>query len=267
MAEFTTRTNSVAGFDITTRVGGNGPPLLYLHGAGGASGFFAGGAAAPFLNNLANSFSVWVPEHPGYGPIETPVWLDNIHDLAYFYLDYIDALGLSNVHLVGSSIGGWLALELAVRDTSSIKSLTLCGAAGLRVKGVPMGDLFLWSKEQFAENCLRNEQVRAKFLAFEPTPEQEIVQLRNQQTSALLAWEPRLHNPNLHKWLHRIDIPTHIVWASDDRLIPQPYADALVEHIPGSTLSIIPDSGHLMNMDNPEAFCSTITGFIKEKAS
>ena len=83
------------------------------------------------------------PEHPGFGESDTPDWLDNIHDLAYFYLDVLDALKLDDVHLVGNSLGGWIAAELAVRSTERLASLTLAGSAGLYVPGVAQVDPFL----------------------------------------------------------------------------------------------------------------------------
>ena len=78
-----------------------------------------------------------VPEHPGFDDSDTPDWLDTIHDLAYFYLDFLAQLDLDRVHLAGVSLGGWIAAEMAVRDTSRLASLTLVGAAGIHVPGVP----------------------------------------------------------------------------------------------------------------------------------
>src|SRR5258708_23922543 len=106
---------------ITLKRGGSGPTLLYLHGANGAP------AVRPFMELIAQNYEVLVPEHPGFGASEERAWLDNIHDLAYFYLDFIDQLELRDVHLVGSSIGGWLALEIAVRDVSRLRRLTAGG--------------------------------------------------------------------------------------------------------------------------------------------
>src|SRR6267142_3253409 len=117
------------------RRGGSGEPLLYLHGASGAP------AIMPFMEQLAARFDVLVPEHPGYGLSDEPQWLENIHDAAYFYLDFLRYLGLSDVHIVGSSMGGWIALEMAVRDTSRIKSLVLVGPAGIAAPGVQPADI------------------------------------------------------------------------------------------------------------------------------
>src|SRR5437588_306101 len=101
---------------------------------------------------LARHFEVIVPEHPGFGGSDTPDWLDTVGDLAYFYLDVIDALKLSCIHLVGTSLGGWIAAEIAVRSCASLETLTLSAAVGINVKGVPKGDLFMWSREQLVRN-------------------------------------------------------------------------------------------------------------------
>src|SRR5215475_13517236 len=119
MTDPTISTIAVRGCNIRLMRGGSGPPLLFLHGAGGA------GAWLPVMQALAEKFDVIVPEHPGFGESDTPDWLDTIHDLAYFYLDFLEALDLRGVHLVGSSLGGWIAADPAVRNASRLASLTL----------------------------------------------------------------------------------------------------------------------------------------------
>jgi pimeloyl-ACP methyl ester carboxylesterase len=83
---------------------------------------------------LAQRFDVIVPDHPGFGGSEAPAWIDDISDLAYGYLDAIEVLGLPGVHIVGQSLGGWIALEMAVRSTQRLRSLTLISPAGIHVK-------------------------------------------------------------------------------------------------------------------------------------
>ena len=91
----------------------------------------------PFMEALSQKFDVLVPEHPGFGESETPAWLDNVGDLACFYLDFLEALGLDRVHLIGNSLGGWIAAELAVRDQHRLRTLTLVSPGGIHVQGVP----------------------------------------------------------------------------------------------------------------------------------
>src|SRR6476659_750473 len=139
MADQTTSMMAVSGCNIGLMRGGTGRPLVTLHGASGA------GTWLPFMRSLADTYDVIVPEHPGFGASDTPDWLDNIHDLAYFYLDVLD---LHAVHLVGVSRGGWIAAELAIRSTQRLSSLTLVDAAGIHVPGVEQIDTFLRTDEQ-----------------------------------------------------------------------------------------------------------------------
>src|SRR5437868_6036682 len=104
-------------------------PLVFLHGAGGHTGWMA------FLERLSTRFAVFAPEHPGFGQSDDPPWLDEVADLAYFHLDLLTALGLDRVHLMGTSLGGWVAAEMAVRSTARLASLTLVGAVGVTADG------------------------------------------------------------------------------------------------------------------------------------
>ncbi len=130
------------------RRAGKGEPLLFLHGASGAP------AIMPFMEKLAQRFDVLVPEHPGWGLSDEPEWLENIHDVAYFYLDFLKQLNLRNVTVVGSSMGGWIAMEMAVRDTARMKSLVLVSPAGIAAPGVLPADIFLMPPEEMVKNFL-----------------------------------------------------------------------------------------------------------------
>ena len=229
---------------------GAGQPLLYLHGARGA------GRWLPFMDALSRNFELIVPEHPGFGLSETPEWLDNIGDLAYFYLDFIEGLGLEQVHLVGASLGGWVAAELAVRDQSSLATLTLVAAAGIHVPGVQKGDIFLWSAQELARNLFYDQKLAEAMLAEQPSQEELDIQLKNRLTTAKLAWQPRLYNVHLAKWLHRITLPTLILWGAEDRLIPAQYGPAFHDLIPNSRLEILPDCGHLPQVEKMTEFAS-----------
>jgi pimeloyl-ACP methyl ester carboxylesterase len=101
-----------------------------------------------FLDELARDFAVYVPEHPGFGRSDDPPWLDEIGDLAYFYLDFLQALGLDRAHLMGTSLGGWIAAELAVRDSARLASLTLVGAVGITAGGQPIDDIFRMAEDE-----------------------------------------------------------------------------------------------------------------------
>jgi len=237
---------------------GKGRPLFYLHGARGASTWL------PFMQLLAQRFDVIVPEHPGFGQSDTPDWLDNVGDLAYFYLDVLDGLGLDGVHLLGSSLGGWLAAEIAVRSCARLKSLVLSAAAGIHVKGVSKGDIFLWSPEKFARSMYHDQALADAALAQPLSEAEQMADMKNRLATAKLAWQPRLYNPHLAKWLHRIAVPTLIVWGDDDKIIPPPYGPAFAKLIPGARLEVIKDCGHVPQLERTGEWVGKITKFIDE---
>ena len=236
---------------------GKGEPLLFLHGASGAP------AIMPFMEKLAQRFDVLVPEHPGYGLSDEPEWLDNIHDLAYFYLDFLKRLDLENVTLVGSSLGGWIGLEMAVRDTSRLRALVLVSPVGVRAPGLQPADTFLMSPEELAGQLFHDPKFAQARLAEPVTPESVDASLKNRHATARLAWEPRLHDPHLQKWLHRIDLPVQIIWGDQDRILPLGFLDIFRKLMPAAKAEVVKDAGHLPHVEKSEEFCDLVTRFVQ----
>jgi pimeloyl-ACP methyl ester carboxylesterase len=250
---------SVRGCSIGMMRSGSGRPLLLLHGAGGGANWL------PFMTDLAARHDVIAPEHPGFGSSDTPDWLDTIPDLANFYLDFMDQLGLTNVDLVGHSLGGWIAAELATRNTRRLASLTLVCAAGINVKGVPKVDTFLSNDEQRVRDMFHDQKCADEVMKHALKPELEDINLKNRTITAKLIWQPRGYDPQLAKWLHRIDVPTHIVWGANDRLYPKEYASAYQRLIPGSSVTVIPDCGHIPQVEQRQAFVAALEGFLEKR--
>jgi pimeloyl-ACP methyl ester carboxylesterase len=241
---------AVNGCKVEVMRGGKGSPVMFLHGAGG------GGVWLPWMDKLAERHELIVPSHPGYDNSDTPEWLDNVGDVAFFYLDFLAKLGLKGVDLVGNSMGGWIAAEIAVRDQSRFKTLTLISAAGIHVNGVAKGDLFLWTPEERVRALFHDQKLADQMLSVPPTPEMIDTQLKNSFTTAKLAWSPRFYNRDLRKWLHRITVPTLIVWGANDKIFPAPYAKAFGELIPGSRVEVIPNCGHVPPVEKMDVFLS-----------
>jgi pimeloyl-ACP methyl ester carboxylesterase len=214
------------------------------------------------MGRLAQRFDVIAPEHPGFGESETPAWLDTIHDLAYFYLDFLDQLDLDGVHLVGISLGGWIAAELAVRSTARLASLTLVGAAGLHVPGVEQIDPFLRTDEQRIRDFFHDQGRADEMIARVLKPELEDIALKNRTIVARLTWQPRSFDPHLEKWLHRIDVPTLLIWGDHDRLFPKEHAFAYQHRIAGAKTVIVPECGHVPHAEKADAFVAELEAFI-----
>ena len=234
------------------RRAGKGQTLLFLHGASGMP------AILPCLQKLAERFDVVVPEHPGYGQSDEPEWLENIHDMAYFYLDFLEKLDLKDVLLVGNSMGGWIALEIAVRSTARIRSMVVVSPAGVKAPGVLPADTFLMSPEEQVRALVFDQKLAEARLAEPMTPEALDTALKNRHTTARLAWEPRFHDPHLPKWLHRIKVPVTIVWGEQDKILPVALAYEFKKLIKNSKLEIIPQCGHLPHAEKPDQFVEIV---------
>ena len=254
---FAAHTIEINGCKLSYQRAGKGVPLLYLHGTDGLTEWPA------LLDTLAEHFDVVVPDHPGFGASVMPAWVDDISDLAYLYLDAMAALNLSSAHLVGQSLGGWIALEMAVRSTARIRSVTLISSAGIHVKGVSKTDIFMIDPEEQARLAFADTKLgeaAAERAAADKYQDQAIL---NRIASARFGWQPRFFNPRLERWLHRVNVPTHIVWGDSDRIIPKDYGEAFHRMIPGSTLTIIPNAGHLPHMERTAEVAKAMQSFLK----
>jgi pimeloyl-ACP methyl ester carboxylesterase len=236
------------------RTGADARPLVFLHGAGGHTGWMA------FLEELSARFAVFAPEHPGFGQSDDPPWLDDIADLAYFHLDLLAALGLDRVHLMGTSLGGWIAAEMAVRNTARLASLTLVGAVGITAGGEPIADIFRMPDAENLRRFYADPERAARRLGDLTKADMNIV-AKNRATVMRLAY-PHFHNPGLAKWLHRIDVPTLLLWGAEDGLVPAKFGEAYEALIPGSRLVVLPQAGHAPFDEQKNAFLAAFLEFI-----
>lgn len=250
----------IRGCKINIRRSGHGEPLLFLHGAQGINGNERG------LDELAKRFDVIAPDHPGFGLSDNADSIDDVTDLALFYLDLLDTLKLDRVHVVGQCIGGWLALEIAVTSCARFKSLVLVNSAGLRVKGVPRGDMFVCSESELLKLLFAGDGAAEWLKSWRATPDLEDIYDRNRAAAAKYSWSPRLCNPKLERWLHRVDVTTRILWGNENRVIPLAYAEALKDLIAGSTVATLPGCAHLAHIEQPQIFADQVSQFIRRVA-
>jgi pimeloyl-ACP methyl ester carboxylesterase len=248
---------TVAGATIRLFRGGTGQPLVFLHGAGGHTGWMG------FLEALATRFAVFAPEHPGFGQSDDPPWLDEIADLAYFHLELLKALRLDRVHLMGTSLGGWVAAEMAVRNTARLASLTLVGAVGITADGEPIPDIFRMPDDENLRRFYADQERAARRLADLAKADMNLV-AKNRATVMRLAYRPRFHNPDLAEWLHRIDVPTLLLWGAEDGLVPPQFGEAYRSLILGSRLVVLPQAGHAPFDEQKDDFLAAFRDFIDE---
>jgi pimeloyl-ACP methyl ester carboxylesterase len=234
---------------------GRGAPLLYLHGAG------AGGRWLTFQARLAERFDVVAPSHPGHGGSPAAEWIEHISDLAFHYLDLLDTLRLPRVHLVGASFGGWIAAEMATMASDRLASLVLIDPVGIKVEGWIYPFLFGMELPQLVATVFHNP-LAAMALA-PPDMSLDTLALLYRQNTALarVGWNPYLYNPLLRRRLARITVPTLLCWGAHDRLAPLVCAETWQKEIPGATLRVFADAGHVPHVEAPDAVAAAVTEF------
>ncbi len=246
--------------------GGSGSPLLYLHSAGGEVVWL------PFHELLARDFQVLAPAHPGFALSEGLDRIDSMEDLVIHYLDLLDLLGLAQVDVVGLSLGGWLAAELATRNPERLRRMVLADAAGLYVPGCDDGfELFQdplvtpGFARQLRERCFYNptSEVALNFIPDVIPFDRLLFHYRARQAAARVAWNPYFYNPKLRGRLYRVKCPTLVLWGDSDRLLPLDFARAYHEAIGGSQLKVIERCGHLPPLERPEEFTSAVKEFLQ----
>lgn len=255
------RTVTVSGVRLEIEEQGQGRPLLFLHPGDGLQ------PRRGWIEALARNFRVIAPHHPGFGGSDLPDWVGTVDDLAYLYLDLARDLardrGLDGAVLAGSSFGGWIAAEMAVRDTRGFAGLLLADPLGIKVGGVLDRDIADMHSTPASEVMRLAWADPAKGqIDYTALPDTELAAIaRGREAWALFGWKPYMHNPRLRRWLHRIDIPTRLIWGEQDRIVQLPYAEGWRAEIQGATLEIIPNAGHYPHWEQPDAFAARATAF------
>jgi pimeloyl-ACP methyl ester carboxylesterase len=241
-------------------VGGHGLPLVYLHGVAPS------GEWLPVHEALARSFTVHAPDHPGFGRTERPEWLAGIDDLVLHYDELFRALELESPVLVGFSLGGWIAAELAVTYPDRIGALILISSAGLHLDEALIPDLPALQGEELAGTVFHDPSAAAEYFRGRDNPEARLQAFRAMSTAALLAWNPWF-DPKLHRRLRRITCPTLCLWGEQDRLIAPAYGEAFHAAIAGSVLQTVPDAGHMLPIERPDVVAEAVTAFVRRTCS
>jgi pimeloyl-ACP methyl ester carboxylesterase len=236
---------TIGGVDTVVLTAGDGDPLVFFHGAGTTTGFDA-------LLPLAERFKLIVPYHPGWGPSADDTTVDDVHDYRRHYLDLLDELGIGEFALAGQSMGGWFAANFAVDHTERVRRLVLAAPLGLKVEEHPTTDIFSIPGEEVLGYLTADMSVFDGHVPMPPTPEFLADRYRESTSAARLLWA-RPYDLKLHRWLHRLTMPTLILWGDADRLIPPEQAPRWAELIPGAELKVLPGVGHLIFDESREA--------------
>ncbi len=218
----------------------------------------------PYVGLLAQQRRILAPSHPGFGKSALPDWLDSVDDIAHLYLELMDRLGLDAVDVVGCSIGGWIAAEIATKVPERIRKLVLVGAVGVKV-GPPdkldIPDIFAMPPEQFTK-LLFHDPEKNKTDVAKMSDEQVLIMLRNRETMALIAWEPWMHNPKLKHRLHRAAMPALFLRGESDGIVSRDYMESYARLLPNARTATIAKAGHAPQVEQPEQFAAQVLAFL-----
>ena len=237
---------------------GEGRPLLWLHGEEGLD------PRAAFLDRLGAHGQVLAPSHPGFGHSPDAEGIDTVDDLSYLYLDLLAARDLRDVVVIGASLGGWIAAEMAVKCAGRLGGLVLVAPMGIKVgdretRDIP--DIFALHPDEVLR-LQYHDPARARLDHSALSDDRLTVIARNREATAFYAWEPYFHDPKLRARLHRIIVPTLLLWGADDRFVAADYYGAAYqEAIPGAGLETIPRAGHFPHLEQPETLVERVRAF------
>ena len=233
--------------DLPARRAGDGPRLLYLHDE-------LTTAWTPLLDILSQRFTVIAPELPGFGNAERPDWMETIDDMAFLVADIADTLaGDGPVAVVGAGLGGWLAIESAIRG-ASFSAIAVVGAPGVDLRGDPPTDYFVLMPDE-----------RAALFFDDPASAPDVDEdtaIRNEMMTARLVWQPRYVSPSLVNRLHRVTTSTLVVWGANDRFLSQAHGEAIADGVRDGRLAVVGGAGHFPGLEQAEATANLITAFL-----
>ncbi len=249
----------IKGRTVETYMRGSGPNLLFLH----AEDFFA--QHLPWLDQLSRQFRVIAPRLPGFGQSSLPEGFRTIDDHAYHVLDVIDSLKLTDITLVGASMGGWVALETCVRNTRNIARLVLLGSIGVKFGGREDRD--------FADLYALPPQDAARLLFHDPaknypdnseiSDDQALEIARDRQSAGLFLWKPFMHSPGLRKWLHRVDVPALVISGAQDGFVVHGHGAKLAQALPRARAQLIANAGHYPQIEQADEVAAAVIAFAK----
>lgn len=256
-------TISIADVELEVFEAGRGPATLFLHETLGVA------SAGRCLERIAESRRVIAPSHPGFGASSLPGWLDSVEGISHLYLGLLDRLGLDRVDLVGCSIGGWIAADLATKAPERLRRLVLVGPVGIKIGPVDrldLPDIFALAPDTVTRLMFHDpDKSRPRF---ETMSEREVQAIaRNEETLALLTWEPYMHNPKLMHRLYRANMPALLVRGASDGIVSAQYLDGYAALLPDAHTATIPEAGHVPQVEQPDVLAATILEFLNSRAA
>jgi pimeloyl-ACP methyl ester carboxylesterase len=233
-----------------------GRAVLMLHGGAGPR------TMAGFSAAVSQHVHVITPTHPGFDGTPRPEGLDTIAELAEAYLDLLDELDLTGVLVLGNSIGGWIAAEMALRDNHGrIATVALVNAVGINAHLTKnqVVDTRVLAPAELSELAFVNPALRPNFASY--TPEQRAAAAANQRALAGYAGKHFTHDPKLRGRLRRVTVPVLVIWGEQDGVAPLAYGRGYAEEFPNSHFAPIANAGHFPQLEQLEATLGALSAW------
>ncbi|PRC93218.1 alpha/beta fold hydrolase [Solimicrobium silvestre] len=236
---------------------GTGRAILVLHGGGGVSTVFGLSQA------LVAQARVILPTHPGFDGTPRPAHLASVTELAHFYLTLLEKLGLDDVVVIGSSIGGWIAAEMAVINASRIKGLILLNSVGIQVPGETLTDVSRLTPPELIRLASHNPELILRNMP-PPTAERQAIQAANAASLAAYTKSTSMMAPGLREKLALVAVPVLVLWGESDGIAAPNYGKAYAEAFAKGKFELITEAGHLPQIEQPARVLAHIENFISE---
>lgn len=256
-------TVNACGGMLRLAVAGSGPPIVALPRDQGHP------PASAFLDRLATVGTVYYPWLAGFhgGDPAQWEWLTNVRDLAVVQRQALETLALDKPALVGLGFGGWLAAEIATMAPASLSALVLVSAMGIKPTNGYIYDQFIVSTEHYAQTAFHDNGAYAEVYGSEVSFEQLEAWETDREMTSRLAWKPYMYNPVLPQLLSGVNVPALVVWGDDDQIVPVECAELYRNALPHATLELIPNCGHAIDLEQPEALLRCVSSFLAQSSS
>jgi pimeloyl-ACP methyl ester carboxylesterase len=244
--------------EISVTDQGEGRPVLLLHGGAGPI------SVAGFGQMLAQRHGahVYTPTHPGFGGTPRPEWLGSVPALARVYSRWLDSLGVGDVSVIGNSIGGWIAAEMALIGPRALGRVILVDAVGIVVEGHPITDVFPLSLPELAKLSYHDPSA---FLAAaaKMTDQQRAGAAANRVALGVYGGQPSTGDPTLRGRLRKVDVPTLVLWGESDRIVDAEYGRGWATAIPKARFEVLPRAGHVPQLETPDQLLAAVWRFVE----
>jgi pimeloyl-ACP methyl ester carboxylesterase len=249
-----------AGIAVGLRRAGKGAPLLVIHGELGMPGWLES------LALLAEGYDVIVPSLPGFGQSTRPDWIMGVHDLAAWVTWLARDLDIrAPVNVIGCSLGGWVAAEIATVAPQFLNKLVLVGAMGIKPDEGEIFDYFLDSGPTGLRRAFHRPDAAPEYMRYwgkELTPEESDLVEQHREMTCRIAWKPYMHSLTLRHLLPGVATPTLLIWGREDAIAPVNSGEIFERAIPRARLVTIPDCGHMPEMEKPAEFAALVRNFL-----